>query len=77
MKPITAEWVAKAEGDFLVASQIMRRRKHRVLDATCFQYRPAKDGDHFAVRIQEKTGHKVTDESEKAAIEWFVKWLKP
>ena len=42
MKPITTEWVAKAEGDFLVASQIMRRRKHRVLDAACFHYRAAK-----------------------------------
>ena len=25
MKPITAEWVQKVEGDFLVATQIMRR----------------------------------------------------
>ena len=40
-------------------------------------YRTNKAEDHFAVRIQEKTGHKVTDESETAAIEWFVKWLKP
>jgi len=40
-------------------------------------YGAAKAEDHFAVRIQEKTGHKVTDESETAAIEWFVKWLKP
>jgi dienelactone hydrolase len=40
-------------------------------------YRTNKVEDHFAVRIQEKTGHKVTDESETAAIEWFVKWLKP
>jgi len=39
-------------------------------------YRAAKVEDRFAVRIQEKTGHKVTDESETAAIEWFVKWLK-
>ncbi len=36
MKPLTAEWVEKAEGDFLVASQIMRRHKQRVLDAACF-----------------------------------------
>src|SRR5437588_5443035 len=36
MKPLTAEWVQKAEGDFLVAVQIMRRRKNRVLDAACF-----------------------------------------
>ena len=37
----------------------------------------AKAEGHFAVRIQEKTDHTVTDESETAAIEWFVKWLKP
>ena len=39
--------------------------------------RTNKAEDHFAVRIQEKTGHKVTDESETAAMEWLVKWLKP
>jgi dienelactone hydrolase len=33
--------------------------------------------DHFAVRIEEKAGHKVTADSERAAIDWFVKWLKP
>jgi HEPN domain-containing protein len=36
MKPLTREWVNKAEGDFQVATQIMRRRKNRVLDAACF-----------------------------------------
>ena len=36
MKPLTREWAAKAEGDFVVASQIMRQRKNRVLDAACF-----------------------------------------
>ena len=40
-------------------------------------YADAKAEDHFAVRIQEKTGHQVRPESEKAAIEWFVRWLKP
>jgi len=33
--------------------------------------------DHFAVIIQKNTGHKVLPDSERAAIEWFVKWLKP
>ncbi len=33
--------------------------------------------DHFAVIIQENTAHAVKPESERAAIEWFVKWLKP
>jgi dienelactone hydrolase len=40
-------------------------------------YHTAKADDHFAVRIQENTGHQVKPESEKAAIEWFVRWLKP
>jgi len=33
--------------------------------------------DHFAVIIQPNTAHAVKPESERAAIEWFVKWLKP
>jgi HEPN domain-containing protein len=36
MKPVTREWVKKAENDFKVASQILRRRKDIVPDATCF-----------------------------------------
>jgi dienelactone hydrolase len=33
--------------------------------------------NNFAVIIQKNTGHKVLPDSERAAIEWFVKWLKP
>jgi hypothetical protein len=33
--------------------------------------------DRFAVIIQKNTGHQVKSESERAAIGWFVKWLKP
>jgi HEPN domain-containing protein len=36
MKPLTREWVQKAENDFIVASQILRRRKDLVPDAACF-----------------------------------------
>ena len=36
MKPPTREWVKKAEDDFKVASQILRRRKDIVPDAACF-----------------------------------------
>lgn len=46
-------------------------------DAAQKAYRAAGVEDRFVVRIQEKTGHKVTPESERAAIEWFVRWLKP
>jgi dienelactone hydrolase len=33
--------------------------------------------NNFAVIIQKNTGHQVKPESAHAAIEWFVKWLKP
>lgn len=33
--------------------------------------------NRFSLRIQERTGHQVKPESERAAIEWFVKWLRP
>jgi HEPN domain-containing protein len=36
MKPATREWVKKAEDDFKVASQILRRRKDIVTEAACF-----------------------------------------
>lgn len=40
-------------------------------------YVDARAEDKFALRIQEKTGHEVTPASRRAAIAWFVKWLKP
>jgi dienelactone hydrolase len=33
--------------------------------------------NHFALIIQENTGHAVKSESQRAAIDWFVQWLKP
>jgi dienelactone hydrolase len=47
------------------------------LDVTRRVYHDAQADDHLTVRIQEHTGHKVNPDSERAAIEWFVKWLKP
>lgn len=40
-------------------------------------YQQAGAENRFSLRIQEKTGHQVRPESERAAIEWFVKWLRP
>ncbi len=40
-------------------------------------YRAAQAEDRFFLLIQQKTGHKVTDESRHTAIAWFTKWLKP
>jgi len=36
MKPATAEWVAKAEGDFVTAGRELRARKSPNYDAVCF-----------------------------------------
>jgi dienelactone hydrolase len=46
-------------------------------DAALRAYRDAGAEDRFAVRIQQKTGHLVTAEAQRQAIEWFVKWLTP
>ncbi len=40
-------------------------------------YQQAGAPDRFILRIQEKTAHQVRPESERAAIEWCVKWLRP
>jgi HEPN domain-containing protein len=52
MKPLTRDWVEKAEGDFLVATQIMRRRKNRVLDAACFHCQQSVE-KYFKARLCE------------------------
>lgn len=36
MKPLTQEWVQKAEGDFHTAQRELRARKHPNYDAACF-----------------------------------------
>jgi hypothetical protein len=46
-------------------------------DAAQSAYRAANADDHFVVRIQEKTGHKVNADSRDAAIDWFAKWFQP
>ena len=46
-------------------------------DAAQAAYHAAGADDHFVVRIEEKTGHKVNPDAQSAAVDWFVKWLKP
>ena len=40
-------------------------------------YAADKASNHFAAIIQKNTGHAVKPESEQAAVDWFVKWLRP
>ena len=46
-------------------------------DAAEQAYRAAGAEDRFSVRLEQHTAHKVTPESQQAAIDWFVRWLKP
>jgi len=46
-------------------------------DAAETAYQSAGHPDRFIEIIEPNTGHKVTDDSREAAVEWFVKWLKP
>ena len=52
MRPLTREWVEKVEGDFIVAVQIMRRRKQRVYDIACFHCQQAVE-KYFKARLTE------------------------
>ena len=36
MKPVTREWVRKAEEDFLAATDLARRRTHPIWNSVCF-----------------------------------------
>ena len=39
-------------------------------------YRNAKASDKLKIMVAPRTGHKVTDEQQQAALDWFVKWLE-
>ena len=46
-------------------------------DAARAAYEKAGVPDHFVLKVQEKTGHKVNPDSTQQAIAWFEKWLMP
>ena len=43
MNPAVAEWVSKAEGDFLTAGRELRARKSPNYDAVCFHAQPCAE----------------------------------
>jgi len=43
MKPITAEWIAKAEADFATAQRESRVRKNPNYDDICFHYQQCSE----------------------------------
>jgi dienelactone hydrolase len=46
-------------------------------DAARKAYALAGATNSFQLLIEENTGHKVTADAQRAAVEWFVKWLRP
>ncbi len=52
MKPLTLEWVDKAEGDFVTAQRELRARKSPNYDAACFHAQQCAE-KYLKARLQE------------------------
>ena len=52
MKPITLEWMDKAEGDWFSAQREVRARKHPNYDAACFHSQQCAE-KYLKARLQE------------------------
>ena len=52
MKPAVAEWISKAEGDFLTAGRELRARKSPNYDAVCFHAQQCAE-KYFKAVLQE------------------------
>ena len=52
MKPITGEWIAKAEGDFATAQRELSATDHPNYDAVCFHAQPRAE-KHLKAFLQE------------------------
>jgi HEPN domain-containing protein len=53
MKPLTREWVEKAEGDFITARRELRARKAPNYDAACFHAQQCAE-KYLKARLQEE-----------------------
>ena len=53
MKPLTREWVDKAEGDFITARRELRARKVPNYDAACFHAQQCAE-KYLKARLQEE-----------------------
>ena len=52
MKPLTREWIAKAEGDYITATREFRARKAPNYDACCFHAQQCVE-KYLKARLQE------------------------
>jgi predicted esterase len=40
-------------------------------------YRSAGAREKFRLLVQARTGHELTPQAQRTAVEWMVRWLKP
>ena len=52
MKPLTLDWVEKAEGDFFSANELIRRKNPLIYDVVCFHCQQCV-GKYFKARLIE------------------------
>jgi len=56
MKPLTREWIKKADGDFAIAGRELRVRKSPVYDAVCFHAQQCAE-KYLKALLQENERH--------------------
>jgi HEPN domain-containing protein len=82
MKPLTREWVEKAEGDFATASREMRARKSPNYDAACFHAQQCAE-KYLKAILQEaaipfgKTHHLISLLELVVTVEPAIEILRP
>jgi HEPN domain-containing protein len=82
MKPLTREWIEKAEGDFATASREMRARKFPNYDAACFHAQQCVE-KYFKALLQEfaipfgKTHHLISLLELIIAVEPSMEMFRP
>ena len=82
MKPLTREWIDKAEGDFATASREMRARKSPNYDAACFHAQQCIE-KYFKALLQEnsipfgKTHHLISLLELIIAVEPSMEMFRP
>ena len=58
MKPLTGEWVDKAEGDYATARREMRARRQPNYDAACFHAQQCSE--KYLKALLQEGGHTIT-----------------
>lgn len=82
MKPLTLEWIEKAEGDFATASRELRARKSPNYDAACFHAQQCVE-KYFKALLQEfsipfgKTHHLISLLELSIGVEPSLEMFRP